>query len=39
MFLPKNVFAGISLTQFQIHVSSGKMLHKRNLMCTQTLTN
>ena len=32
----KNVFAHISYTSFQIHMSPGKMLHKSNFMRTQT---
>ena len=35
----KNVFAHISYTSFQIQTSPGKLLHKRNVMCTQTLKN
>ena len=35
----KNVFAHISYTSFQIQMSSGKMLHKRNFMHIQTLKN
>jgi len=31
----KNDFANISYTSFQIQMSSGKMLHKRNLIHTQ----
>jgi len=40
MIPPKLCFAHISYstyTSFQIQVNSGKMLHKRNLMRTQTL--
>ena len=33
----KNAFAHISYMSFQIQMSSGKVLHKRNFMCTQTL--
>src|SRR6218665_1025861 len=33
----KNVFANISYTSFQVQMSSGKMLHKINFMCTQIL--
>jgi len=33
----RNVFTPISYMSFQIQISSGKMLHKRNFMCTQTL--
>jgi len=32
-------FAPISYTSFQIQTSSGEMLHKRNVMHTQTLEN
>jgi len=39
MFLPKMYFAHISYMSFQIQMSSGKMLHNRNFMCTQTLKN
>ena len=35
----RNVFAHISYTSVQIQMSSGKMLHKRNFMRTQTLKN
>jgi len=31
MFLTKKILAHISYTSFQIQMSSGKMLHKRNL--------
>ena len=33
----RKYFALISYTSFQIQMSSAKMLHKRNYMCTQTL--
>jgi len=36
MFPPKMCFAHISYTSFQIQMSSGKMLHKRNFMRAQT---
>jgi len=35
----KNGFAHILYTSVQIQISSGKMLHKRNFMRTQTLEN
>jgi len=34
-----NVFAPTSYTSFQIQMSPGKMLHKINFVCTQTLKN
>jgi len=37
MFLPKKLLAHISYMSFQIQMSSGKMLHKKNFMCIQTL--
>jgi len=36
---PKSFFAHISYTSFQIQMSSGKMLHKRNFMRTLTVQN
>jgi len=37
MFPLNMSFAHISYTLFQIQMSSGKMLHKRNFTCTKTL--
>ena len=34
MFRPKMPFAHISYMSFQMQMRSGKMLHKRNFMCT-----
>jgi len=39
MFPPNIIFAHISYTSFQIQTSSGKILHRRNFMRTQTLKN
>jgi len=39
MFPPKMLLARVSYTSFQIQMSSGKMLHKRNFMRTLILTN
>ena len=37
MFPPKMFFADISYMSFHIQMSSGKMLHKRNVLHTRTL--
>jgi len=37
MFPSKNVFAHISYMSFQIQLSAGKMLQKRNIFCAHRL--
>src|SRR6218665_58610 len=39
MLPPKLFLAYISYTSFQIQISTGEMLHRRNFMPTQTLKN